>query len=135
MILLGNLAFSDQIGIASHYSVKTNHGTRTASGEKLRDDRMTVAHRSLKFGTKVKVTNLKNGKSVVLTCTDRGPYVKNRIIDVSQAAAKALGFQKQGLTKVKVSVVSPENPKKAVVVEKKVSWMSSIKTRLQSLYE
>jgi rare lipoprotein A len=104
-LILSNLSFSQEIGIASHYSVRTNGGTRTASGEKLCDNSFTAAHKKLPFGTKVKVTNLKNNKSVVVRITNRGPYIRGRIIDVSQAAAHALGFHKQGLTKVKVEVV------------------------------
>ena len=96
---------AEQVGIASHYSVRTNGGTVTASGRKLNDNHMIAAHRTLRFGTKIKVTNLKNGKSVVLEIIDRGPYIKGRIIDVSQAAAKSLGFHKQGLTKVKVEKI------------------------------
>ena len=104
-LILSNLSFSHEIGIASHYSVKTNKGTKTASGEKLSDNLFTAAHKKLPFGTKVKVTNLRNNKSVIVKINDNGPHVKDRIIDVSQAAAHALGFHKQGLTKVKVEVV------------------------------
>ena len=92
-----------EIGIASHYSTKT--GTKTASGEKLNDNAFTAAHKTLPLGTLVKVTNLKNNKSVVVRINDRGPYPKGRIIDVSRVAATALGFYEQGLTKVKVEVV------------------------------
>jgi rare lipoprotein A len=92
-----------EIGIASHYSTKT--GTKTASGEKLNDNAFTAAHKTLPLGTLVKVTNLKNNKSVVVRINDRGPYPKGRIIDVSRVAANALGFYEQGLTKVKVEVV------------------------------
>ena len=92
-----------EIGIASHYSTET--GTKTASGEKLNDNAFTAAHKTLPLGTLVKVTNLKNNKSVVVRINDRGPYPKGRIIDVSRVAANALGFYEQGLTKVKVEVV------------------------------
>jgi rare lipoprotein A len=92
-----------EIGIASHYSTKT--GTKTASGEKLNDNSFTAAHKTLPLGTLVKVTNLKNNKSVTVRINDRGPYPKGRIIDVSRVAANALGFYKQGLAKVKVEVV------------------------------
>jgi len=98
-------------GIASHYSVKSNGGTITASGEKLCDKAMTAAHKTLPMGTIVRVTNLKNNKSVIVKLNDRGPYIKGRIIDVSQAAAHALGFHKQGIARVKVEVVQKANKK------------------------
>jgi rare lipoprotein A len=79
-----------QSGIASVYSTK--EGTRTASGVTLNDNALTAAHKSLPFGSKVRVTNRKNGKSVVVTITDRGPFVRGRVIDVTPAAARALGF-------------------------------------------
>lgn len=80
----------EQRGIASVYSTK--HGTRTASGRKLVDSHLTAAHRTLPFGTAVRVTNLRNGKSVVVTITDRGPFVRGRVIDLTQAAARAIGM-------------------------------------------
>jgi rare lipoprotein A len=80
-----------QSGIASVYSTK-DQGSRTASGIRLSDSAMTAAHRSLPFGSKVRVTNSKNGKSVVVTITDRGPFVRGRIIDLTPAAAHAIGF-------------------------------------------
>jgi rare lipoprotein A len=109
LLLLSNLLLAGEVGIASHYSVRTN-GTRTASGIPLSDHKLTAAHKTLKFGTVVEVTNLRNGKKVDVVITNRGPYIKGRIIDLSQAAAKQLGFQKQGLTKVRVRVKSaPKN--------------------------
>ena len=86
----------DQAGIASIYS--TESGSGTASGAKLNPGALTAAHRSLPFGTKVKVTNKKNGNSVVVTINDRGPFVRGRVIDVTPAAARVLGFD--GLTQV-----------------------------------
>src|SRR5712675_236695 len=77
-------------GIASVYS--THEGTQTASGVKLDDNALTAAHRSLPFGSKVRVTNTKNGQSVVVTITDRGPFVPGRVIDLTPAGARALGF-------------------------------------------
>jgi rare lipoprotein A len=87
-----------QSGIASIYS--TESGTRTASGRRLDPGALTAAHRSLPFGTKVRVTNHRNGRSVVLTIIDRGPFVRGRIIDVTPAGAHALGFS--GITPVTV---------------------------------
>jgi rare lipoprotein A len=85
-----------QTGIASVYS--TESGSKTASGQKLNPAALTAAHRSLPLGSKVTVRNKSNGRSVVVTINDRGPFVRGRIIDVSPAAARALGFS--GLTQV-----------------------------------
>jgi len=90
---------ADQIGIASVYSVES--GRRTASGQELNREALTAAHRTLPFGSKVTVTNKSNGHSVVVTINDRGPFVRGRIIDVSPAAARVLGFS--GLTHVTVN--------------------------------
>jgi len=87
-----------QSGIASVYS--TESGSRTASGVRLNPGALTAAHRSLAFGSKVRVTNRSNGRSVVVTVNDRGPFVQGRIIDVTPAAAHALGFS--GLAPVTV---------------------------------
>ena len=92
----GNAA--NQSGIASVYSYKSG---RTASGEHVQPSGLTAAHRSLPFGTKVRVTNRRNGRSVVVRINDRGPFVRGRVIDVSPAAARALGFS--GLTHVSVA--------------------------------
>jgi rare lipoprotein A len=100
-----NLGFSQEYGIASHYSIRTNGGTHTASGIPLRDDSYTFAHKTLPFGTIAKITNLSNGKSVMVRATNRGPYIRGRIVDLSQAAASKLGFLKNGITKVRVEVV------------------------------
>jgi rare lipoprotein A len=80
--------------VASVYCLgdSSQSGTKTASGTPLNDNAMTAAHKSLPFGFKVKVTNKKNGHAVTVTITDRGPYVKGRCIDLSQAGARALGF-------------------------------------------
>jgi len=97
-------------GLSSWYSIKTNNNSRTtASGRLLSNDAYTAAHKTLPFGTKVRVTSLFNGKSEVLTITDRGPYVKGRIIDVTIGSAKRLGFYNRGITKVKVEVLSYGN--------------------------
>lgn len=96
---------ASEIGVASYYSTKT--GTATASGEKLVDSRFTAAHKTLKFGTLVKVTNLKNNKTVVVKINDRGPFIRGRVIDLSLAAAKKLDFYHRGITKVKIEPYSP----------------------------
>jgi rare lipoprotein A len=87
-------------GIASVYS--TESGTGTASGKKLNPRALTAAHRTLPFGTKVRVTNKKNGRSVVVTINDRGPFVRGRVIDLTPAGARVLGFS--GLTQVELKV-------------------------------
>jgi rare lipoprotein A len=87
-----------QSGVASVYS--TESGSQTASGTKLNPGALTAAHRSLPFGSKVRVTNRSNGRSIVVTVNDRGPFVRGRIIDVTPAAARALGFS--GLAPVTV---------------------------------
>jgi rare lipoprotein A len=91
-------AAADRGGVASVYS--TESGSRTASGQKLNPQALTAAHRTLPFGTKVKVTNKHNGHSVVVTINDRGPFVRGRVIDVTPAAARVLGFS--GLAQVTV---------------------------------
>ena len=83
-------------GIASVYSHES--GSATANGGTLDREALTAAHRTLPFGSKVKVTNKSNGRSVVVTINDRGPFVRSRIIDVTPAAALALGFS--GLAQV-----------------------------------
>lgn len=98
-------ALKTYYGIASWYSIKTNFGRTTASGRLLSNGAYTAAHKKLPFGTKVRVTSLFNGKSEVLRITDRGPYVKGRIIDVTIGSAKRLGFYSRGITKVKVEVL------------------------------
>ena len=89
-------------GIASYYGGKF-HGRRTASSEIFDKNAMTAAHRSLPFGTKVKVTNLRNGRTVLVRVNDRGPHVRGRIIDLSQAAAKKIGLK--GVVRVKLEVL------------------------------
>ena len=87
-------------GIAAIYSYKAG---KTASGEAAGPDRLTAAHRSLPFGTTVRVTNTRNSRSVVVRINDRGPFNRGRIIDVTPAAAKQLGFT--GLTPVSLEIV------------------------------
>jgi rare lipoprotein A len=94
----------EAVGVASWYGGKF-HGRTTASGEPYDMHAMTAAHPSLPFGTKVRVTNLENGRSVVLRINDRGPFAKRRIIDVSRHAAKHLGFLGAGLARVRVQVI------------------------------
>jgi rare lipoprotein A len=94
-----------EVGKASFYAHRF-HGRSTASGETYDESKMTAAHRTLPFGTRVRVTNLENGKAVTLRVNDRGPHRKGRVIDVSYKAAKRLGFVRDGVTRVKVEVAS-----------------------------
>ncbi|NIP29141.1 MAG: septal ring lytic transglycosylase RlpA family protein [Candidatus Dadabacteria bacterium] len=100
-----------RIGQASWYGDK-EHGGKTASGEKFNRYSYTAAHKTLPFGTMVRVTNLDNGKDVVVKINDRGPFVKNRIIDLSYAAGKSIGLLKNGTAKVKVEVLSSPSSRK-----------------------
>ncbi|QIB35870.1 septal ring lytic transglycosylase RlpA family protein [Ancylobacter pratisalsi] len=99
--LAGKKAEVATSGMASYYG----YSGRTANGERHSAKAMTAAHRSLPFGTKVRVTNVSNGRSVVLRINDRGPFVRGRIIDVSTSAAEILGFRKRGVAKVEIAVV------------------------------
>ena len=95
-----------QEGEASYYA-DTLHGNKTASGAPYDRDAMTAAHPSLPFGTRVKVTYLKTGKAVQVVINDRGPHVKGRIIDLSAAAARALGMIEDGHGPVRLQVIEP----------------------------
>jgi len=95
------LAQKHQHGKASFYSKRAT-GARSASGQKIHHDSLVCAHRYYPFGTKLKVTNMSNGKSVVVKVIDRGPFGRGRIIDISWAAAKAIGMIAQGVASVKV---------------------------------
>ena len=95
---------SSQSGIASYYG-KGLHGSKTANGERHNRNEMVAAHRSLPFGTKVKVTNLSNGKEVVVRINDRGPFIKGRVIDLSYGAFSKIENPGKGITKVKLDVL------------------------------
>lgn len=77
---------------ASVYTVASNRGTRTASGIPFRNESLTAAHKKLPFGTRVQVTHRKNGRSVIVTITDRGPFIRGRCIDLSPVSARAIGL-------------------------------------------
>ncbi|MFN6571466.1 hypothetical protein A6770_31625 [Nostoc minutum NIES-26] len=91
-------------GMASFYGYDGS-GSQTASGERFNPEAMTAAHRSLPLGTKVRVTNTRNGRSVVLRINDRGPYIRGRIIDVSAGAARILGMVSSGVAPVHIEVL------------------------------
>lgn len=93
-----------ETGLGSYYAPRFD-GKETASGEIYREDGLTAAHRTLPFGTLVRVTNTVNGKNILLRVNDRGPWVEGRIIDVSYRAAQELGFLEEGLARLRVEVV------------------------------
>ena len=98
---VGSAQYDGSSGKASWYGGQ-HHGGPTASGERFNKNAMTAAHRSFPFGTRVRVTNLKNGKSVIVRINDRGPYSKGRVIDLSEAAAKQLDMIEAGVVSVKL---------------------------------
>jgi rare lipoprotein A len=109
-LLVGFLVFG---GLASEVSAKSvtgwasfyKSGKRTANGERFNPHGLTAAHRSLPFGTKVLVTNLKNGKSVIVRINDRGPFIKGRVLDLSLGAAKVVGLNRSGVARIKFTVL------------------------------
>lgn len=105
-----------QIGRASWYG-KLFQGHQTASGEDFDMNQMTCAHRSLPMGSLVKVTNLRNNKSVIVRVNDRGPVPHNRVIDLSFAAAKLLGFGGRGTAPVRIDLVASSNPLARMAVQ------------------
>jgi len=108
LIIQFNVVFSqknyNKTGMASYYADKFE-GRKTASGEIYKHSKLTAAHRTLPFGTKLKITNLKNGKSVIVRVNDRGPFVKGRIVDLSKRAAMQIDLIKAGVAKVRVEQV------------------------------
>src|SRR5690606_12528609 len=93
-------AFAQQCGGASWYALTS----KTASGERMNPEAMTAAHRTLPFGSKLRVTNVRNGNTVEVRINDRGPFIGGRVLDLSKGAARKLGFVNAGLTKVCFSV-------------------------------
>jgi rare lipoprotein A len=100
-ILNWSAAEASQSGIASVYAYR---GEKTANGEFVRHNHLTAAHRTLPFGTMVRVNNKRNGRSVIVRINDRGPFIRGRVIDLTPSAASALGFS--GLAPVTLDVVS-----------------------------
>jgi rare lipoprotein A len=99
--IFGATAASAATGYASYYK----SGKLTANGERYIPSGLTAAHRQLPFGTKLKVTNLRNGKTVIVRVNDRGPFVRKRILDLSFGAAKAIGLQRAGIGKIQYDIV------------------------------
>ncbi len=113
-------------GIASFYADKFE-GRQTANGEIYYHAKRTAAHRTLPFGSVIKVTNLENNRYIVVRVNDRGPFVDNRLIDLSKSAAQELGFVEKGLAKVRVEVIAntndlPDNKKETKNINKGVYY-------------
>ncbi|KGB53500.1 Rare lipoprotein A precursor [Sphingopyxis sp. LC81] len=94
-------------GVASYYGNELA-GNRTASGERFDPGQLTAAHRSLPFGSMVRVTNTSNGDSVIVRINDRGPFAHGRVIDVSHAAAREIGMHRSGTARVKLALLSDD---------------------------
>ncbi|MGH6694663.1 MAG: septal ring lytic transglycosylase RlpA family protein [Sphingopyxis sp.] len=94
-------------GVASYYGNELA-GNRTASGERFDPGQLTAAHRSLPFGSMVRVTNTSNGDSVVVRINDRGPFSRGRVIDVSHAAAREIGMHRSGTARVKLALLNDD---------------------------
>jgi rare lipoprotein A len=117
-VTVGNLASAVergfdlvQEGVVSWYGAAF-HDRKTASGERFDSNGYTMAHPTLPFGTEVKVTNLRNGRSVVVRVNDRGPHVGQRIADLSRAAAAQLGFLKRGVVRARIEVLGETGEEK-----------------------
>ncbi|WP_034256686.1 septal ring lytic transglycosylase RlpA family protein [Adhaeribacter aquaticus] len=104
----GNKAFTE-FGKASYYSNKLQ-GRKMANGNPYRKGKRTAAHKTLPFGTKLRVTNQQNGKSVKVRVTDRGPFVKGRVVDLSLHAAKRIDMVQTGVVPVKIKVLNGRRP-------------------------
>jgi rare lipoprotein A len=94
----------NESGIASYYGNEF-HGRKTANGERFDQGKLTAAHRTMPFGTRVKVTNTQNGRSVVVRVNDRGPFVKGRVIDLSSTAFRSIASLNAGVVAVRIQVV------------------------------
>ncbi len=108
ILILGSatqLYANEGVGSASYYNNKF-HGARTASGDRYNKDKLTCAHKDYPFGTQLLITNLQNGKEVIVTVNDRGPYHSKRVIDISYIAAQKIGIIQKGVAQVKFKVVN-----------------------------
>jgi len=101
ILLLSSCGYTTRKGFASYYA-DSYEGKTTANGEIYRQGKITAAHKTLPFGTKVEVTNLSNNKSVVVRINDRGPFIRGRIIDLTKAAAREIDMVGAGVAKVKI---------------------------------
>ena len=107
LILTASVAWADDVGIASWYGPGF-HGKTTANGETFDTNALTAAHKSLPFGTMVRVTHLLNGTSVVVRINDRGPFIPGRIIDLSKAAAREIDMISSGTARVRIQALSTD---------------------------
>jgi rare lipoprotein A (peptidoglycan hydrolase) len=123
------------VGLASYYGPGF-HGRRTASGEIFDMHELVAAHRTLPLGTVARVTNLANGRSVVLRINDRGPYIRGRVLDVSKGAAKALAFVRAGTTRVRIDVLPKgANPRRQWLEWRHATRGASRPARTPGLFE
>lgn len=106
--------FFSEAGLASWYG-SAHQGKTTANGEHFDQSALTGAHRSLPFNTKIRVTDLKSGKTVMVRINDRGPFLKGRIIDLSAAAAATIGLAKNGINKVRVDVFAADQTQRPAI--------------------
>ncbi|MCC7464926.1 MAG: septal ring lytic transglycosylase RlpA family protein [Saprospiraceae bacterium] len=114
----------DEIGKASYYA-DSLHGRKTASGEPYDKNAFTCAHKTLAFGTKIRVTRLDNQKSVVVRVNDRGPFVEGYVTDISRAAAESIGLIREGVTRVKIEIVEkPDGVRPGANVENSVKLVT-----------
>lgn len=109
LILLPLFSQAQQVKHKASYYNNKFHGRKMSNGELYNRNDFTCAHRTLPFGTRLKVTNIKNGKEVIVRVTDRGPFTKGRIIDLSYAAAKQIDMVSNGVTYIKIEVLQKEN--------------------------
>jgi rare lipoprotein A len=127
LLLMSSIAVCafEQEGLASWYGGKFQ-GRQTASGEIFDTNEFTAAHKTLPFGTIVKVTSLENEKTTVVRINDRGPFIPGRIIDLSRAAAAAIGLAGAGVAKVRIEVLSPDSPEAVAVAASRTTVIYSI---------
>ena len=101
MVFVAQPVTANNVGMASYYK----SGKRTANGERFNPNGLTAAHRSLPFGTKLKVTNPRTGRSVVVRVNDRGPFIRGRVIDLSLGAARVIGLTASGVGRISYTII------------------------------
>ena len=116
-------SYSQETGFASFYANKFN-GKKTASGIVHNNEDYVAAHRNLPFGTFVRVTNVRNNKEVIVRITDRGPFLRKRVIDLSRSAAEKIGMVQKGIAEVKIDIIGvPADLNIAKMLELKISLL------------
>jgi rare lipoprotein A len=118
IVLISQTAFANPVekGLASYYD-DSYHGRKTANGEKYDKNKLTGAHKTLPFGTRVSVYNPANKKSVEIVINDRGPYVKGRVIELSRRAAQEINLIKAGIAQVEITIIKGKNSKKTTIAK------------------